>query len=62
MHSATSLEGSRSVRTVVPYTQTRVAIVTHSQVNGAKRCIFREACSAGHQASSKARVKVVITW
>ena len=40
MHSATSSEGSRLVRTVVPCAQTRVAIETHSQVDSAKRCIF----------------------
>ena len=36
MHSSTSSEGSRLVRIVVPYAQTRVAIETHSRANGAK--------------------------
>ena len=31
------------VRIVVPCAQTRVAIEMHSRVNGAKRCVFREA-------------------
>ena len=37
---------------------TRVAIEMCSRMNGAKRRVFREACSAGHRASSEARDKV----
>ena len=58
MHSATSSEGSRLVTIAVPCAQMRVAIETYSRANGTKHCVFQEACSAGHQASSKARGKV----
>ena len=43
MHSATSLEGSRLVRTVGMCVQTRVAIETHSQTRDAKCCVERPA-------------------
>ena len=58
MHSATSLEGPRLVRIAVPCAQTRVAIEMHSRTHGTKRRAFREACSAGHRASSEARDEV----
>ena len=54
MRSSTSSEGARLVRIAVPYAQTRVAIEMHSQMNGAKRHAFQEACSAGYQALSEA--------
>ena len=55
MRSSTSSEGPRLVRIAVPCAQTRVAMEMHSRMNGAKR---REACSAGHRASSEARDEV----
>ena len=58
MRSSTSSEGPRLVRFAVPCAQIRVAIEVHSQTNGVKHCVFREASSAGHRASSKARDKV----
>ena len=30
----------------------------HPRINSAKRCVFREACSEGHRASSEVRDKV----
>ena len=50
MCSSISSEGPRLVRFAVPCAQTEM----HSRMNGAKRHAFREACSAGHRASSKA--------
>ena len=58
MRSSTSSEGPQLVRFAVPCAQTRVAIEMHSRMNGAKRHAFREACSAGHRASSEARDEV----
>ena len=58
MRSFTSSEGPRLVRFAVPCAQTKVAIEVHSRTNGAKRHALREACSAGHQASSEARDEV----
>ena len=58
MCSATSSEGPRLVTIAVPCAQTSVAIEMHSQMNSAKRCVFRAACSAGHQALSDARDEV----
>ena len=58
MRSSTSLEGPRLVRIAVLCAQTRVAIEMHSRTNGAKRHVFREACSAGHRASSEVRDEV----
>ena len=46
MHSATSSEGPRLVRIAVPCAQIRVAIEMHSRMNGAKRRVFQETCSA----------------
>ena len=40
MCSSTSSQGSGLVRTVEPCAQTRVAIETHSQMRGAKCCMF----------------------
>ena len=40
MHSATSSEGSGSIRIVGPYAQTRVTIEMHSQTKGAKRGVL----------------------
>ena len=58
MRSSTSSEDSQLVRIAVPCAQTRVAIEMHSRTNGTKRRAFREACSAGHRASSEARDEV----
>ena len=60
MCSSTSSEGPRLVRIAVPCAQTRMAIEMHSssRTNGAKCHAFREACSAGHRASSEARDEV----
>ena len=58
MRSATSSEGSRLVRVVVPCAQMRVAIEMYFQVNDTKCCAFREACSAHDRAMSEARHEV----
>ena len=60
MHSATSLDGPRSLRIEVPCGQTRVAIEIHPQTNGAKRCAFQEACLAGQQRRAKREVSSVL--
>ena len=60
MRSPTSSEESRLVR-IVPYAQTRLPgprghrDAFSSSSKRRKRHAFRQACSAGHQASSEAR-------
>ncbi len=51
--SATNWEGSRLVIIIVPCAPTRMAIETHAFLS--EQCAFREACWAGHKASSKRR-------
>ena len=71
MHSPTSSEDSRLVRIVVPCAQTglprprghsyRDAFSSSSERR--KRRAFRQACSAGHRASSEARGDVCsLSW
>ena len=69
MRSPTSSEDSRLVRIVVPCAQTRLpgprghrdAFLSSSEQR--KRRVFRQACSAGHRASSEARGDVCsLSW
>ena len=61
MRSPTSSEDSRSVRIVVPCAQTRLPgprahrDAFSSSNERRKRCVFRQACSADHRASSEGR-------
>ena len=71
MRSPTSLEDSRLVRIVVPCAQTRLPgprarghrDAFSSSSERRKRRAFRQACSAGHRASSEARGDVCsLSW
>ena len=71
MRSPTSSEDSRLVRIVVPCAQTRLprprahrdAFSSSTRDERRKRCGFRQACSAGHRASSEARGDVYsLSW
>ena len=69
MRSPTSSEDSRLVRIVVPCAQTRLPRhrghrdAFSSSSEWRKRRAFRQACSAGHRASSEARGDVCsLSW
>ena len=69
MHSPTSLEDSRLVRIVVPCAQTRLPgprghrDAFSSSSERCKHHAFRQACSAGHRASSEARGDICsLSW